>query len=84
MQIKPTEGMVAVKFVDELDDEPATMAYPGETVDYEGLLAIVVGVGPKAKVKKGDVVVCQPYARSGLCLDGVYLIEGYQIAATLS
>jgi hypothetical protein len=85
VDIKPAEGMVAVKFVDDGDgDDDAASATPSEPMPYEGVLAIVLGVGAKTSVKKGDTIVVRPYARDGLCLgDGVYLIDSYCIAATI-
>jgi hypothetical protein len=85
VDIKPTEGMVAVKFVDDDDDDAeGPGSGPAEPMPYEGLLAIVIGAGPKTSVKKGDTIVTKPYARDSLCLgDGVYLIENWYIAATI-
>lgn len=80
VDIKPAEGMIAVKFVDDADDE----AYEPEGFDNEGVLAIVLGVGAKTKVKKGDTVITRSYARDGTCLgDGVHLIDDYCILATI-
>ena len=80
VKIKPAEGMVAVKFVDDDDDDSPS----DEPLEYECLLAIVVGVGAKVKVKEGATVVTKPWARDGLCLgEGIHLINEYEIAATI-
>lgn len=80
LDIVPTEGMVAVRFVDD-DDDDSTMS-SGEP-EYDGLLAIVVAAGPKTSVKKGQIIVTRPWARDGLKVGEAVLIDSYQIAATL-
>lgn len=81
--IKPAEGMVALSFVDDLDDDGDIDQ--DTDADYDGLLAIVVGVGPKVTgIKKGDTVVTRPYARDGLNVgNGIVLVESYCIAGTI-
>ncbi len=83
--IKPAEGMVAVKFVDDDDDDTPAPGASSETVPYEGVLAIVLAVGAKTSVKKGDTIVTRPSAKDySLCLgENVYLINSFDIAATI-
>lgn len=86
LKIKPAEGMVAVKFVDDDDDaDDATPSPTSEPVPYKGVLAMVVGVGAKVSgVKKGNIVVTRSYARDSLCVEGVHFVDSYSIVATLS
>jgi hypothetical protein len=89
VQIKPAEGTIAVKFIDEDDDADDSGALPAvsdtpEPMDYEGCLAIVVAVGPKvAGIKKGDTVVTSEWSRSGMKIGGLTLISSYEVKATL-
>jgi hypothetical protein len=89
--IKPAEGMVAVTFLDDAKDDssgtlpPEPSDVPSSPVPYEGLLAQVLGAGAKTSFKKGQVVVCRPYARDGLCIGtNTHLINAYDIVATIS
>jgi len=84
VSIQPAEGKVAVKFVDDLDGDGDTTAAAPDA-DYDGLLAIVLGVGAKVSgVKKGDTVICSPWARDGLCIgDNAYMVDSYCIAGTI-
>lgn len=85
--IRPTEGKVAVKFVDEDEGEGAiqSAATPmAEPVPYEGVLAVIVAVGDKVKLSKGDTVVMRPWARSGLKLgDNLFICDAYDVVATI-
>lgn len=83
VDITPTEGKVVLHFV---DDEDADDQYEGtDDVEYEGCLAIVIGVGPGVKgVKKGDTVITTPYARDGLCVgDNTHICDAWCIAGTV-
>ena len=84
VDLKPAEGMVALKFVDDLDDDGDLGS--DTDVDYDGLLAIVLAVGPKVTgIRKGDTVVTRPYARDGLKIgENAVLADAYCIAATVS
>lgn len=92
VEIKPAEGKIAIRFVDDDDDgdegsASASPSAPESGVEYEGVLAIVLAVGPKvAGTKKGDVVVMSPWARdSSLCIGGgTHICGAYQIEATLA
>lgn len=86
VSIKPAEGMLAVKFVDDDEDDDGPSSSPSEPMDYEGCLAIVVAVGPKVTgAKRGDTIVCKPYARDGLKVgDDLVLIESWSVAATIT
>ena len=87
MDVKPAEGKVVLRFVDDVDgdDEPAAGYAPMPSADYEGLLAIVIGVGAKVTgCKKGDTVVTSPWARDGLKLgDNTYVCDAWCIQATI-
>lgn len=83
VDIKPAEGKVVLKFIDDVDDE----AYDGlPSVSYEGMLAIVVAVGAKVtSARKGDTVITTPWARDGLKLgDNTYICDSYCIQGTVS
>ena len=84
VSIQPAEGKVALRFVDDLDDD-GDMSSNAIDADYDGLLAIVLGVGAKVSgIKKGDTVICQPYARDGLSTgDNTVIVESYCIAGTI-
>ena len=96
LSIKPTEGKLAVLFVDDNDDEDdegvATVSSYGATpadpsdAEEEGCLAIVQGVGDKVKAKTGQTVVCRPWARrNGLKIAGsaIRIIDSWDVMATL-
>ena len=87
-KIKPAEGCLAVRFVDDDDeDEQADEISYGALQDakpYEGCLAVVAGVGDKVKTKVGATIVTSPWAREGLKLgNGLVLISEYDVKATL-
>ena len=83
VDIQPAEGKVALKFVDDLDDDGDLDE--DTDVDNDGLIAIVIGVGTGVKnVKKGDTVVTTPWARDGLCIgDNTYICDAWCIAGTV-
>jgi hypothetical protein len=89
VKIKPAEGTLAVKFLDEDDDDRESSpnlpaAEPTEPLDYEGCLAIVMAIGPKVTVAKvGDTVVTSEWARNGMKLGGLRLVQQYEVKATL-
>lgn len=94
VNLKPAEGMLIVRFVDDDDDDDddenqtpsyGADAYP-ESMPYEGCLAIVTAVGPKSgNVRVGNTIVTRPYARDGLKIGGgLTLIESYCVVATLA
>lgn len=86
-EIKPAEGMIAVRFVDDdLEEERReTYAASPDSYENEALLAIVVAVGPKVSgVKKADVALLRSYAADGVKLgDGIVLIESYCVLGTV-
>lgn len=85
--ITPSEGKVALTFVDDVDgDDDDRGATPSDDgVEYEGCIAIVVGVGAGVKgVKKGSTVIVSPWARDGLKVgDDTVICDSYCIAATI-
>ncbi len=91
LNLDAVEGMVAIQFVDDDGDEDdESPSYPSspssEPVDYDGLLATVVGVGDKVKdVKKGSIVVTSRWARQGGTKvgDKTRIISAYEIVATV-
>ena len=89
-KIKPAEGMLVVRFVDDdVDDDkdPDSTRYPSaEPVNkpYEGCLAVVAAVGDKVKAKVGSTIVTDPWAREGLKLgNGLVVINSNAVKATL-
>lgn len=60
MAIKPFEGRVVLKF---LEDAPEVS--PNPDGEEEAVLAIVTGAGAKTPVKAGDTVLVDAYARRG-------------------
>lgn len=92
-KIKPAEGYLAVRFVDDDDEETNEKAeqssYEGgpqpSAVEYEGCLAVVAAVGSKVSAKVGDTIVTRPYARDGVKIGtGLVLIENYCVLATVT
>lgn len=86
MQIKPAENMVALRFVDEDDDEAGVgNATPASPVDYECCLAIVVGVGPKVTgIKVGSTVICSPWAKDSPKFDDIRIVYASEIKGTVT
>lgn len=92
IEVKPAEGMLAVRFVDDIDGEeaqeatnPAPAAAVPETKEDEALVAVVLGVGASVKgVKKSDTVILRSYARHGLRIGkNTAIVEAYSLAAIL-
>ena len=86
VELRPAEGMLIVHFVDdEVNEAPSSSSSPSEPMPYEGVLALVVAVGPKgpAGVKKGNAVVCGPYARDGMKIGENVLVSSWDIKATV-
>jgi co-chaperonin GroES (HSP10) len=93
--IKPAEGKLAVRFVDDPDADDqseamkagymATQSSPSP-ISNDGCLAEVIAVGPKVKnAKKGDVVVTNEWARDGVKLDdGVTIVDDYCVLAIVA
>lgn len=84
------EGTLAVRFLDEDEDEPAkgeeqyASPVPSGSMPYEGCLAQVVSVGPKvAGVKVGSIVVTRPWARDGMKLGDATVIDAHSVVGTL-
>jgi len=94
MDIKPLEGQVALELLDDGDDDDDTQpmaqspgAVGAEDSYNEAIFAIVVGVGTKVNVKKGDTVICRPYVRNALRAPGsknVVICDQYCIAAVVT
>lgn len=94
--IKPAEGKLAVRFVDDpdVDDQSdmmragyeATRSSPPGMISNDGCLAEVIAVGPKVKnAKKGDVIVTNEWARDGVKLDdGVTIVDDYCVQAVVN
>lgn len=91
--IKPAEGMLLVRFVDDDDDdedrdsspniEVGAMTEPSES-PYEGCLAIVVAAGPKVTFKKGATVITTQWARDGMRVGpGLRMIRAYEVVGEL-
>jgi hypothetical protein len=84
VSIKPAPGMVALRFVDDLDDDDDIST--NIDVDNYGLIATVLGVGDDVKgVRKGSTVIVRTYARDGLKLgENSVLTEAYCVIATIT
>jgi hypothetical protein len=87
LKIKPAEGCLILKFVDDDDDDddaPSSGALP-EPVDYEGCLATVVTAGAKTTSKPGQTVITSMWARNGMKLgDGLVLANQYDVVGTIT
>lgn len=86
VSVKPAEGRVILKFVDD-DTEDEAPAAPGQlpTVEYDGCLAIVVAVGAKCTSKPGQAVITSQWARDGMKLgEGHVLASQYDIVGTIT
>jgi hypothetical protein len=82
LQIEPAEGMVAIEFVDDEDEEPANAQQAETPSSYnEACFAICVGVGKKVtRCKRGDTVIVMSFARQGIKIgDDVTLCEEYVV-----
>ena len=68
--LKPVEGKVILKFLDEETDEEHQRRIgphsPGNLSQPKGVFAQVVAVGAKVPVKVGDIALVYPWARDGL------------------
>lgn len=89
-KLKPVEGKIVLKFLDEETDEERMkrhVAHPG-AVEHEpekAEFAQVIAVGPKVAAKAGDVVLVRPWARDGLDVgDGQVLTDGFAVMAIVS
>lgn len=83
VSIVPSEGKVALTFLDDEEGEPETYPQPNEPDPC--FLAIVAGVGAKVTgIKKGDTVVVRSWARSAPCIGGnTHVCDAYDVLATL-
>jgi hypothetical protein len=79
LKLKPAEGMLLLKFVDDEDESE-----PLPEGDYEGCLAIVVAAGSKTTSKVGSTVVTDAWARDGRKIGGGVLVSQYSILATIT
>jgi hypothetical protein len=86
LKIKPAEGMLILKFVDEdEEDEPAPSAEPLPPIEYDGCLAIVVAAGAKTTSKPGQTVITNQWARDGMSLgDCMVLANQWDIVGTIT
>lgn len=88
VSVKPAEGKVAVRFVDDEEDgKPSPSAIvPGspESMSHEGVLAIVAGVGTKVTgIKKGDTVVMRAWARDCPRVGSLVFCDAYDVLGTI-
>lgn len=83
LSLQPTEGKIAIVFLEDDDGEPtAYQGSPGQP--DEAVLAIVSGVGPKvAGVKKGDTVVVSAWAKNSPCVGKTHITDAYCVLAKL-
>jgi hypothetical protein len=87
MQIKPAEGMVAVRFVDDEEDDDASNASstPSSPVEYECCLAVVSAVGAKVNgVKVGSTVICSPWAKDSPRIGDLRIVYASEIKGTVT
>lgn len=86
LHIEPAEGMVALEFLDEEDDEerPSYDEY-NDGQPNEGVYAICVGVGRDVKrCKRGDTVIVDKWAREGMKVgDDVVLADQWVVKGVL-
>lgn len=88
-ELKPVEGKVVLKFLDEESDEERDKrldSYSNAPPDSDkGLWAQVLAAGAKCPCKKGDVVLVSSWARdSGIDLgDDSVLTDAYCVLAVL-
>lgn len=87
MQIKPSEGMVAVRFVDDDEEDEVSSASPATpaTADYECCLAVVSSVGAKVNgIKVGSTVICSPWARDNPRIGDLRIIYASEVKGTVT
>lgn len=79
MNVKPRNGGVAVRCIDDPDECCAEGA-------KKACLCLVVGADPKTGLKEGDTVFCSPFAcRDALLLDDkVRLLDGWSVLASVT
>ena len=88
-ELKPVEGKIVLKFLDEETegekrDRMSGNMQPGSTSE-KGVFAQVIAVGPKSVAKKGAVVIVRPWARDGLDLgDDTVLTDDYCVMASVA
>jgi hypothetical protein len=89
LKIKPSEGMLAVRFLDEEGDgeqqpaqvSPYPTAAPAEP-DRKLCLASVVAVGKKVEAKPGQIVAVSAWARKGDKIgDDIVLVSQWDVKA---
>jgi hypothetical protein len=72
LDVEPVGDMIELKILDDIDDDEESKQATAATLDDSNgvLLAIVGGVGKNVtNCKKGDTVLCRPYAKNGIRLD---------------
>ncbi len=86
LEIKPVEGKVALKILDE-DDEDNKRQSMGQNDDdwNKTVLAMVVGAGKGVPAKKGDTVLVRGYVKNEPKLDDDTVIsDAYAILAVVT
>lgn len=85
LTIKPSEGMLAVRFLEDEDSKQAdASAYSDSPTppDRKLCLATVLSVGKKVDVKAGQIVAVSAWARNGDKIgDDVVLISSWDVKA---
>lgn len=88
--IKPADGMVAIRFLEGEDESEEHSTRPGQPEpsgphDEEACLAICVGVGADIKsCKPGDTILVRPWARHSIKVgDDTRICEGYNVVAVI-
>jgi hypothetical protein len=91
LKIKPSEGNLAVRFLDEEGEDgkkvpqtPYSSPTPEEP-DRKLCIAIVLAVGKKVEQKAGQMVAVDHWARNSPVIgDDVHLISAWEVKATLT
>lgn len=85
--LKPAEGKIAVRFVDDEEEEASeSMAGTGpQPSQDEAVLAVVTGVGPKVTgVKKGDTVALRGWTRYSPKVGSITICDAYDVLGTIA
>jgi len=90
IEITPAEGMLAVRFLEDTEDEateaPASTPSPRE--EEKTLVALVLGVGKKVtNAKKGDTVLLREWAKYAPRVSegsDTAIVESYTVLGTLT
>lgn len=90
VKLKPNEGMLAVYFVGNENEEdeqaPASYSDAPTPIKRKALIATVHSVGPKCEYKPGDLILTNQWACEGgtkIDENGLTLISGYDVLAKI-